>query len=361
MAATYVLDDPPDERHGRPFSPTIQDVIRTKRLMLQTSLPIEIIDMILDAAEYWPRTSQATRYDRSTPSGRYSILGGSVCQDALLLRCCPIGFEKYPGSPARPGDYMYGTIPQAKLKPLRNEYAPIDFLSYLPQDRSLRRLDQPCRKIVFTIISRDQGWANRIRSGNPFEESHTWFEVGLERFEKDDYCTDGCKDSSPDPSRPLSQNSSISGSEISSKLHSRSSSIDHVETLSLCHLRPVYPALRPCELEERQQMHLSEDEEAYIYDHHLDPEPNRMIQCNKRAVRLKSTYTVEWNYNDNIDPNSEEAETSLVARGRGRATGSGTFVRSLKLGDVITVWGKARFQAWQNHIDMVRVDIYWAV
>lgn len=68
---------------------------------------------------------------------------------------------------------------------------------------------------------------------------------------------------------------------------------------------------------------------------------------------------VEWSWDDDIDPESLEADT-LVEAGRGAGTGNGEFVRNLKLGDMITVWGRARFPAWTNNIQRVEVKVYWA-
>jgi len=33
----------------------------------------------------------------------------------------------------------------------------------------------------------------------------------------------------------------------------------------------------------------------------------------------------------------------------------------MKVGDVVPVWGKARFPGWANVVEMVKIDIYWAV
>jgi hypothetical protein len=71
-------------------------------------------------------------------------------------------------------------------------------------------------------------------------------------------------------------------------------------------------------------------------------------------------HVIEWSWTDDIHPESPEAE-KLTEEGRGKETGTGEFVRNLQLGDVITVWGKARFPGWSNHVNGVTVDIYWAV
>jgi hypothetical protein len=39
-----------------------------------------------------------------------------------------------------------------------------------------------CRKIVFTIRSRDQGWGGSAADKGTYRGSYTWFDVGLERM-----------------------------------------------------------------------------------------------------------------------------------------------------------------------------------
>jgi hypothetical protein len=51
----------------------------------------------------------------------------------------------------------------------------------------------------------------------------------------------------------------------------------------------------------------------------------------------------------------------LEGMGRGSETGNGDFVRSLQIGDVVTVWARARFPGWANLVEELRVDMYWAV
>ena len=74
-----------------------------------------------------------------------------------------------------------------------------------------------------------------------------------------------------------------------------------------------------------------------------------------------ATHSVVWRATDNIQSGSQEAAVLLGAHGRGTGTGNGRFVRDLKLGDVITVWAKARFPAWVNYVESVMVDVYWAL
>lgn len=120
------------------------------------------------------------------------------------------------------------------------------------------------------------------------------------------------------------------------------------EELPICALRSVNPTLKEPNIKGE-----------VLFDHDLLPSDHR-IQSNKTGRGENATYKIEWRWTDDTDPTSAGAD-GLEQVGRGRATGTGEFVRDLKLGDVVTVWGKARFPAWQNHIKEVTLDVYWAV
>ena len=90
------------------------------------------------------------------------------------------------------------------------------------------------------------------------------------------------------------------------------------------------------------------------------PSTQWTIQRNLVAHTRMKEHIVEWSWTDDIDPESDAA-AELDKQGRGAATGDGSFVRSLKMGDVVTVWGKARFPSWMNQVEKVKIDIYWAV
>lgn len=96
------------------------------------------------------------------------------------------------------------------------------------------------------------------------------------------------------------------------------------------------------------------------YHHHMHALDNLKIQANKTAHREFVDHEVIWSWTDDIHPESPEGDR-LAEIGRGKGTGTGNFVRSLKLGDVVTVWGKARFGGWRNNVESVKVEIYWAI
>jgi hypothetical protein len=97
----------------------------------------------------------------------------------------------------------------------------------------------------------------------------------------------------------------------------------------------------------------------YKYEHNLEPTGNR-LQSNRTAYRNSKEHVITWASDDYIDPTSSEAD-ELEAEGRGRCTGNGNFVRSLKVGDIITIWAKARFPGWENVVQEVKIEVYWVV
>jgi hypothetical protein len=84
------------------------------------------------------------------------------------------------------------------------------------------------------------------------------------------------------------------------------------------------------------------------------------IQKNLAATEEFKEHKIVWSCTDNVDPDSLDGK-ELDSQGRGRATATGEYVRNMKVGDVVTVWGKARFPGWANFVETVKIDIYWAV
>ena len=131
-------------------------------------------------------------------------------------------------------------------------------------------------------------------------------------------------------------------------------------SLPLCAIRPVRPEFEAL----RQETNIDQTQESvgprYRYIHELPHDQKWEIQRNKLATKDFQEHVVTWRWTDDIDPDSEEGQ-HLDDIGRGKESGTGEVVRSLKMGDVISVWGKARFAGWTNNIERVKVDVYWAV
>lgn len=99
--------------------------------------------------------------------------------------------------------------------------------------------------------------------------------------------------------------------------------------------------------------------EKFRFQHELNPTATA-LQKNVTANGATKEHTIVWTCDDNINPESIDAK-ALEGVGRGRETGTGEIVRNMKPGDVITVWAKARYGGWVNHVEEVKIDMYWAV
>jgi hypothetical protein len=116
-----------------------------------------------------------------------------------------------------------------------------------------------------------------------------------------------------------------------------------------CSLRTILPRTVP------QYPH----DDEHIFEHPINP-TRACLQRNLTAERNTKEHIITWSRDDNILPDSLDGN-ELEKQGRGRDTASGEFVRNMKVGDVVTVWAKARFPGWANVIEQVKVDVYWAV
>lgn len=270
------------------------------------------------------------------------------CQELLThpqLRTKPLGLIKKP----QEDEHAY-TFTRVEPKPLSDgtEYPVPQFQTWIggPTDTVLH----PCRKIVFTITSRDQGWSNTARQDRgSYRGSYTWFEAGLERFTRDVGPENGFYEKASTEGES-SQAMALSEKASDHKSDPPPDANEHNFDSSgyyppMKALRPIQPSLEP-----------NADPPTFHFD--LLASPQYTIQHNKTATRTPTTHTVVWSWKDNVDPPTAQ---HLKDIGRGEETGTGDFVRNLKLGDVVTVWAKSRFGGWANHVEAVKVDVYWAL
>lgn len=282
-------------------------------LMARGKLPIEIANLILDKAEYWACSTTTADYS-SLPRKSLDIRGGSDKENEFLLRSKPLALAWSPCN-----DEAWRN--QAAPRPLREEYPKERLEDFMDEPKAT--IVHPARKVVFNITSCDQGWGGDHNEHGTYNGSWTWFDAGLERFDAKAECVEDCPGKARETEKP---------------------------DLCTCALRPIWPPIET----------FGDDEANTRYSHELGPAPDHKIQCNKLAVQGMQRHKVEWRHNDNIHPDSADA-AQLEQAGRGRATGDGEFVRNLRIGDVITVWGRARFGGWQNRIKKVEVKVYWAL
>lgn len=325
-------DSDANEASPRP-GPSVLDVLVTKALLHKgCNLPIELVDVIIEHAEYWPHTTVSADFSDSDGTDSLPVYGSGANNNEFLLRTLPLGFHTQRHSDLA---QHYGTKPAPK--PLSTEH-PLEHLQSCVGSID-PTVTNPCRKIVFTITSRDQGWGGEYDCHGTFKHSYTWFDVGLERFDAGSDSEKGKSDSKLHFSELRSvipQTEEGPPPRAGDNWDVEHEGIDAENGDS-----------RP---EEKPQRH---------FVHDMMPDEKK-IQCNKLAESEDRTYRIEWNATDNVRPESAEGD-QLEQQGRGRNTGTGEFVRYLKLGDVVTIWAKARFPGWVNHVRSVKVEVYWAV
>ncbi|KAI1125759.1 hypothetical protein F5Y10DRAFT_246280 [Nemania abortiva] len=296
------------------YNPSPKQCIEAKRIIAKaTNFPPELVDIVMDYAEYWACTTTSIDYS-VTGSRHLAINSGRDRENKFLLRTEPLGLTAWHTDDK---ENWQTAAPPCKLN---EEYTREELERFV--DGPATTLEHPFRKIVFDIVSRDQGWSGDIESHHTYRSSWTWFDAGIDRFDKGHTrSAESTGESEPEAS----------------------SGTDKPPPTSA--IRPVWP--RP-------------KENSSEYDHPLHPTDYHKIQCNRVAEHDWQHHHVEWSSTDNIDPDSSGAE-ELEANGRGRATGDGSFLRSLKVGDMVTVWGRTRFGSWVNNIQKVQVQVYWAL
>lgn len=101
----------------------------------------------------------------------------------LQLRSLPLGFVPGPKSEllgfGDPYNLAYPFPWPDSSKPPKD--VPEQVLNQL-RSKFHSRGEHPCRKIVFTLKSHDQGWADDISNKGTYVSSWTWFDVGLEKM-----------------------------------------------------------------------------------------------------------------------------------------------------------------------------------
>lgn len=319
-AESSTAKSPPSE-HEPNHEPSIADVLVVKAMLGKAlGLPPEIVDTITDLAEYWPHTTSELTFDG--PSAVAHGSSSSSRENVFLLRSPPLGLHNWDrvsfGDSTSPIDRT-----PLKPQPPRDEFSADDFQELI--DSPIAMLAHPCRRIVFTIKSSDQGWGGAFGDRHTYNGSWTWFEAGLERW---------CK-TSPAQTDAAGQQKQP----------------DQKPSLQLEDLCTVFP-----------EVELGAEEEGYVFKHPLHANDHLKVQSNMTAQRESKVHRIVWAYTDDIEParDTEPAER-LASEGRGKATGDGKFVRDLKLGDVVTLWAKARFAGWVNNVESARMDVYYAI
>lgn len=333
--------------HQTDYGPAPEDGIAVKNILMQTgNLPPEIADIIVDQAEYWACSSSSINYVNELGEALRVRGGVGSGENVFLLRTLPLALNGW--SPSDENAWRR----TARPRELQAEYPRERLLNLVEGPRP--SLQHPCRKIVFDIYSHDQGHGGEYGNQGTYRGSYTWFDAGLERFDM----KAGDAPDSPDQRDSTTDTPTSATHAGLEKIDKSAEGTSHspgqkdsATDIPASHIRPIWPPIASEEV----------DPPRARYQHDLLPAPDHQIQCNKTAVRTTQHHHVEWRWDDDVnDPESLEAE-ELENAGRGRLTANGEFVRNMKLGDIVTVWARARFPAWQNNIEKVEVKVYWAV
>ncbi|KAH7925672.1 hypothetical protein BV22DRAFT_1033714 [Leucogyrophana mollusca] len=285
------------------YQPSVSDIILVKKYL--AFLPLELIDRILDEASYWPHSSLTISWRDSVPSQRRNASG-----DKMYMRTMPLA--------------IYGTDVDITLPavPLEDSDEGVDRVwEYMlgHEGGGARawlspRGEHPARKIVFDLWSKDQGWSNEIANRGTYNGSWTWFDADIETLKSDPF-----RDSK---------------SAVSWPEHLLFKESDAPELAG------------SFEFDRRQT------------GHPLLPPPTH-LQRNVHAKNKIHHHTVTWHYRDTI---AEGSPAALAAeeRGQGWKSLDGNFIRSLKAGDCITLWMRARFPTRRLDITKASITVYWA-
>jgi hypothetical protein len=365
-----------------PYQPSVGDVLAVKDVLFnKLNLPLEIVDFMIDFAEYWPHTSTIRSGD-----GELKVRAGQHLNenqlvvspredspvfltnitDKFQLRSYPLGY--LPKENDATTCSMLDTDAKDFLTIAPRPWVlPKGFpttqteevISHLTKN-SRTRGEFPCRKIVFTIISHDQGWGGQFDLRGTYKGSCTWFEVGHERLvaipdiQLNDESSPSDETRDTLPGVDLGDLAALPQLAISLGDDSELMTGKQIpRPASNCTFQTLAP-----KIESRVTAHEPPRTEMW-FSHPLMPD-NDFIQKNLTATKDSQENIIEWRYDDDTDPESLDAQ-ELDNQGRGTASKTGEYIRNLKIGDVITVWAKARFAMWVNTIEEVKIDIYWAV
>lgn len=337
--------------------PSMASVIALRHyLSLSRDLPNEIIDMILDLAEYWPHSSSILdtttrvysghmcygsyparprqKLERllSTPESRREFK-----EDGFLIRTPPLGWHCVSDaelSKRRATKPQPTAQPRAKSKPLIPSPQPPNWLP----PRGLH----PARRVVFEILSREERLESTHRQGSTFcyANSKTSFDATVDTI-----------------SFPKTTKRSVARG-IDPLLWTAEAATKHCHTQQppdVCYaIRAKAPAPAPSPPS-------SPSTKAADGENHASGVTKNYTAHNRKVVRT-------WRY--------DGAERCyLPTTDRDFASEQATeFVLGLREGDCVGLWARARRsegrarrregergRAWCNVVDRVAIHVFWAV
>ena len=284
---------------------TLTDVQLVRTFLGLKGLPPEISDIILDYAEYWVIQHFSNAYEE--PQGK-----------RLLLRVNDMIGRK---PPAQQISALFLETDELGCS------GALDPALLTPQHRTPK-----CRRVVFKIRSRDQGWADaHDETDNPYFGSFSWFDATIFR---------------PTPGRPHVTVNGVKYGPWETLRRTPQSDLrpdDLEQTRAVPDIRQFYVVESP----EVAGPYLLRDRWRYV-EGGDDNGVTWLIQRNRVAKEQLGSYEVVWTAESGLEDVSDDmAESSEEQKERkgwamnGAGSGAG-FVDSLQMGDRIGVWPRAK-------------------
>lgn len=347
------------------------EVISVKRLLLGLRLPLEIVDLILDYAEFWPHTTCTTQYRtvvysvarlglwiRDWRSLPFSMDHGPIPENyrimpknAFLLRTHPLGLQtRDPTLAVKSSVVARWKQKLRKDRRRKSSTGP----TWLPP-RGLH----PCRKIVFEILSHQEA----VDFSEPwYGDSPTWLDVSVERILPEE-------ESVEPPIWTPSMNEEW-GDELMGQTP---------DSAQLSLLKRVPGAAAPFDRRPKQASPTSsviDDQPVQLFETRRTKPSlaattrQTVVQQNYQGDPINRQHVVTWRYDDTLDMESTEGDKLLIETG---AHLNPNFVRQLESGESILLWARARDRPRNlinekngkdpciNVVDRVRMHVFWAV
>ncbi|KAL8934022.1 MAG: hypothetical protein Q9216_006110 [Gyalolechia sp. 2 TL-2023] len=354
-----------------PVGPSMVQVIGVKRLLLGLKLPLEIVDLILDHAEFWPHITCTTQYRtlvytdiksglwvRDWRSLPFSMDHGPVPdnyrimpKNAFLLRTHPLGLQtRDPTVPVKSSVVARWKQKLKKDRRRKSSCGP----TWLPP-RGLH----PCRKIVFEILSHQEA----MDFTEPlYGDSPTWLDVSVERILPGE-----------GPAEPPVWTPSMN-EEWGDELMGQSA-----DSAQLLLLKRVPGAAAQFDHQPKQASPTSSvlDSQPVQLFETRRTKPSlaattrqAVVQQNYQGDAINRQHVVTWRYDDTLDMDSSEGDRMLTETGTHM---NKNFVRQLESGESIVLWARARDRPRNlinqkngkdpciNVVDRVRMHVFWAV
>lgn len=327
------MDHPPYFDFGMKVHPSMLDVIKVRHF-LSSKLPTEIIDVLLDLAEYWPHTSSildmTTRvYHDHMRYGSYGKgpktwwhnrsstpeMRREWKENGFVLRTPPLGLRCLQTDNRK--KTLGQSWPTSSLKNENNDHGLDDWLP--PRGK------YPARAVLFEILSREERATDHPSAAPGYRpDSRTLFEASVDRIVLP-----------PSNQKPTPRSHSQPHSQLINWTPEAATTKSYL-------LNPLTKESPYTFLPRRS----SSDDSGL----------NQVFPVFWNRTAQNRKFVVAYRYDDTASFSVERERYLSASIVRG-------FVRSLREGDSVVLWARAREGVGPccNVVDRVKVHVFWAV